>query len=83
MASGEPLAADRVIVAMGPWTQGLSASLGLPPVMGLQGYSIVMQPTAALPAEALFVEYESASGERPSLSAFRKCSRTTPGFASA
>lgn len=66
LANGEPLLADRVIIAMGPWTQRLAANLGLPPVMGLKGYSIVLQPEVTLPAEALFVEYEAADGERPS-----------------
>jgi glycine/D-amino acid oxidase-like deaminating enzyme len=66
IADGEPLAADAVVVAMGPWTNHLAA-LDLPPVHALEGTSLVFQlddaPTEPL---AFFVDYEGADGSRHS-----------------
>ena len=59
---GECIAADAVVVAMGPWA-GLAASwLPLPDVAGLKGYSITLAPSADVPAQALFVDYEDERG---------------------
>ena len=66
IADGEALSADKVIVAMGPWSQAFAAQLSLPPILGLKGYSVVLRPEAELPPEALFIEYESETGERSS-----------------
>lgn len=63
---GEPLRADAVVVAMGPWSDAFREPLGLPPVGGLEGYSIVLRPEQPVPAEALFVDYECADGAAPS-----------------
>ncbi len=63
---GEALEADAVVVAMGPWSDLLREPLALPPVGGLKGYSVVLEPRAPVPAQALFVDYESADGDRPS-----------------
>ncbi len=64
---GAELAADAVVVAMGPWSALAARWLPpLPPVAGLKGYSVVLAPTAPPPAQALFVDYESASGEHTS-----------------
>jgi glycine/D-amino acid oxidase-like deaminating enzyme len=61
---GEFLPADAVVIAMGPWS-GLAAQwLPLPPVWGLKGHSITLQPTTPIPAQALFVDYVTATGER-------------------
>lgn len=60
---GQLLPADVVVIAMGPWS-GLAAQwLPLPPVMGLKGHSITLRPAAPIPAQALFVDYVTASGE--------------------
>ena len=63
---GTEIAADAVVIAMGPWSILAAQWLPLPPVAGLKGYSVVLAPRAPVPAQALFVEYESASGERTS-----------------
>jgi len=63
---GTEIAADAVVIAMGPWSILAAQWLPLPPVAGLKGYSVVLAPRSAVPAQALFVEYESASGERTS-----------------
>jgi glycine/D-amino acid oxidase-like deaminating enzyme len=63
---GHVVAADAVVVAMGPWTSLASSWLPLPPVDGLKGFSVCLQPAAPVPAEALFVEYLEESGARVS-----------------
>ena len=63
---GVEIAATAVVVAMGPWSILATQWLPLPPVAGLKGYSVVLAPRAPVPAQALFVEYESASGEHTS-----------------
>ena len=63
---GAEVAADAAVIAMGPWSILAAQWLPLPPVAGLKGYSVVLAPSAPVPAQALFVEYENASGERTS-----------------
>ncbi|MFT5448371.1 MAG: glycine/D-amino acid oxidase-like deaminating enzyme [Gammaproteobacteria bacterium] len=63
---GESLQADAVVIAMGPWSDLFRDTLGLPPIAGLKGNSILLRPTEPVPAHALFVEYECADGTRPS-----------------
>ena len=50
---------NAVVIAMGPW----SNFEGLPPVYGLKGHSLVFRTGDAIPAEALFLEYQEAGGE--------------------
>jgi len=61
---GTLLGADTVVIAMGPWSGVAAQWLPLPAVTGLKGHSITLQPTAPIPAQALFVEYMTATGER-------------------
>ena len=63
---GAELAADAVVIAMGPWSILATQWLPLPPVAGLKSYSVVLTPRTPVPAQALFVEHETASGERSS-----------------
>jgi len=58
---GETLAADAVVVAMGPWTGRLAGRLGLPSVRGLKGYRVTLTGVD-LPAHALFMDYRTADG---------------------
>jgi glycine/D-amino acid oxidase-like deaminating enzyme len=64
---GEIVEGDAVVVAMGPWSNSGPNSgpsfEGLPQVHGLKGHSLVFRTGAAVPAEALFLEYEERSGE--------------------
>jgi len=53
--------ADAVVLAMGPWTGRLPRRLRLPRVRGLKGYSVTLRG-AAVPAQALFVDYRTADG---------------------
>ena len=61
---GQLLPADMVVIAMGPWSGMLTQWLSLPPVWGLKGHSITLQPPTPIPAQALFVDYVTATGER-------------------
>lgn len=61
---GQMVAADHVVIAMGPWSTAASEWLPIPPVMGLKGHSIILRPTRSVPAQALFVDYLSDHGER-------------------
>ncbi len=63
MVDGKRIAVDRVVVAMGPWSVLAAQWLPLPAVYGLKGYSIVLRPTAPLPAHALFLDHEDEAGE--------------------
>src|SRR5207245_10553568 len=58
---GEPLEADAVALAMGPWTGRAVGRLPLPSVYGLKGYSVTLAG-ADVPAHALFVDYRTADG---------------------
>lgn len=61
---GQSIPAEAVVIAMGPWS-GLAAQwLPLPPVWGLKGHSITLRPATPIPAQALFVDYVTATGER-------------------
>ena len=61
---GHTMPADAVVIAMGPWS-GMAANwLPLPPVAGLKGHSITLRPRTPVPAQALFVDYVTATGER-------------------
>lgn len=60
---GHLLPADIVVIAMGPWSGLMAPWLSLPPVWGLKGHSITLQPSTPVPAQALFVDYVTATGE--------------------
>ena len=52
----KPLAADAVVIALGPWSILAAQWLPLPAVYGLKGHSLVFETGDRLPAEALFLE---------------------------
>lgn len=60
---GETIEGDGVVIAMGPWSILATRWLPLPAVYGFKGHSLVFRTGDAVPAEALFLEYEEASGE--------------------
>jgi glycine/D-amino acid oxidase-like deaminating enzyme len=57
---GDVVAADAAAVCLGPWS-GRVAGLRLPRVHGLKGHSVTLAG-AAVPAQALFVDYRTADG---------------------
>ena len=63
LEGGEQIEGDGVVIAMGPWSLLASRWLPLPAVYGFKGHSLVFRTGDAVPAEALFLEYEEAGGE--------------------
>jgi glycine/D-amino acid oxidase-like deaminating enzyme len=61
--TGETIEGDAVVIAMGPWSILAANWLPLPPVYGLKGHSLIFRTGDAIPAEALFLEYQEESGE--------------------
>ena len=61
---GQHIQADAVVLALGPWTNTLAGSLQLPHISGQLGHSLVLKPSTseALPADCLFVSWQSKSG---------------------
>jgi glycine/D-amino acid oxidase-like deaminating enzyme len=74
---GEALEGDAVVIAMGPWSLLAAQWLPLPPVFGLKGHSLVFETGNAIPSEALFLEYEEATGSILSPEIFPRADGTT------
>jgi glycine/D-amino acid oxidase-like deaminating enzyme len=68
---------DAVVIAMGPWSIEASRWLGLPPVFGLKGHSLLFATGEALPPEALFLDYQEADGSRQAPELFPRPDGTT------
>ena len=62
LVDGEEIAADAVVIAMGPWSILAAQWLPLPPVFGLKGHSLVFDTGGGVPAEALFLECREKNG---------------------
>ena len=75
--AGEVLVGDAIVIAMGPWSTMAAQWLPLPPVYGLKGHSLVFDTGMRIPAEALFLEYQEASGAAHSPEVFPRADGTT------
>jgi glycine/D-amino acid oxidase-like deaminating enzyme len=75
--AGETVEGDAVVIAMGPWSLLATRWLALPAVFGLKGHSLVFETGAAIPAQALFLEYQEASGAMLSPELFPRADGTT------
>lgn len=65
VVDGQPLRADAVVLALGPWSRSAAAWLPLPRVGALAGHSLLFRPTVALSAHALFAS--DGSSDTPEL----------------
>jgi glycine/D-amino acid oxidase-like deaminating enzyme len=74
---GDPLKGDAVVIAMGPWSAIAARWLRLPPVYGLKGHSLIFETGHAVSADALFLDYEEASGSTVSPEVFPRSDGTT------
>ena len=74
---GEIIEGDAVVIAMGPWSVLAAGWLGLPWVFGLKGHSLIFETGARIPAEALFLEYQEATGAGHSPEVFPRADGTT------
>ena len=75
--SGEIVEGDAVVIALGPWSILATRWLPLPAVYGYKGHSLVFRTGEAIPAEALFLEYQEASGEILTPELFPRADGTT------
>jgi len=73
----EIIGGDAVVIAMGPWSIHAAAWLPLPGVFGLKGHSLVFETGTRIPAEALFLEYQEATGAVHSPEVFPRSDGTT------
>jgi len=62
---------------LGPWSMLAAAWLPLPGVFGLKGHSLVLETGAKVPAEAVFLEYQEATGAHLSPEVFPRADGTT------
>ena len=67
---GGVIAADAVVVAMGPWSLLAAAWMDLPAVYGQRSPSLVYDTGADVPAEALFLELHPATGDAMTVEVF-------------
>jgi len=74
---GATIAADAVVIAMGPWSTFEALGLEVPNVYGLKGHRLVYKTGSRIPAEALFLEYRDASGANYSPEVFPRADGTT------
>ena len=74
---GGALEGDAVVIAMGPWSILAAQWLPLPPVFGLKGHSLVFETGTEVPPEALFLEYEEATGALLTPEIFPRADGTT------
>jgi glycine/D-amino acid oxidase-like deaminating enzyme len=77
VVDGTTLAADAVLIAMGPWSAEAARWLPLPAVYGLKGNSLVLGTEAPLPGCAIFAEVEGADGEPHAPELFTRPDGTT------
>lgn len=74
---GRVIAADAVVIAMGPWSVLAARWMTLPPVFGLQSPSLVYDTGKDVPADALFLECQDDNGETVSVELFPRGDGTT------
>jgi glycine/D-amino acid oxidase-like deaminating enzyme len=74
---GETVEGDAVVIAMGPWSVLATRWLPLPAVYGYKGHSLIFQTGEAIAAEALFLEYQEATGEVLTPELFPRADGTT------
>jgi glycine/D-amino acid oxidase-like deaminating enzyme len=74
---GELVAADAVVIAMGPWSILAAQWMNVPPVFGLKGHSLVFDTGTDVPSEAVFLEVRERNGAQSSPEIFPRPDGTT------
>jgi glycine/D-amino acid oxidase-like deaminating enzyme len=74
---GGIIAADAVVVAMGPWSLKVAEWLVLPAVFGRRSPSLVYDTGIDVPAHALFLEYYEESGGVVTVEVFPRANGNT------
>ena len=61
---GADIPADKVVIAMGPWSGDAAKWLpNVPSISGQKAHSILVRPTEEIGAECLFTQFQNSSGE--------------------
>ena len=61
---GTIIPADKVVIAMGPWSGDAAKWLpNMPVISGQKAHSILVRPTQQIGAECLFTQFQNSSGE--------------------
>lgn len=74
---GDVLAADAVVVAMGPWSLLAAGWIDLPAVYGQRSPSLVYDTGTNAPADALFLDYHVENGDAVTVEVFPRADGTT------
>jgi glycine/D-amino acid oxidase-like deaminating enzyme len=74
---GETIAADAVVIALGPWSLRATQWLQLPLVYGLQSPSLVYDTAKDVPPEALFLDYQDESESIVTVEVFPRADGST------
>jgi glycine/D-amino acid oxidase-like deaminating enzyme len=74
---GETIAADAVVITLGPWSLRAAQWLRLPLVYGLQSPSLVYDTAEDVPAEALFLDYRDEDGNAVTVEVFPRADGST------
>lgn len=60
---GEVISADKVVIAMGPWSGDAVKWLpNVPSISGQKAHSILVRPTQPIGPECLFTQFQNSSG---------------------
>lgn len=70
---GEELAADAVVIAMGPWSGQAAKWLPVPDITGQKYASIVLRPQEEISNHMLFLSYKTSSGKDCLLACLTAC----------
>jgi glycine/D-amino acid oxidase-like deaminating enzyme len=73
----EIVEADAVVIALGPWSRFAQRWAPLPQISGLKGHSLVFDTGTAIPAQALFLEWQDEAGVLHSPEVFPRADGTT------
>lgn len=77
VVDGEVMAADAVVLTLGPWSLLAARWLDLPAVYGVKGHSILYRTGAEVPPEALFLQAREATGTMLTPEIFPRADGTT------
>jgi glycine/D-amino acid oxidase-like deaminating enzyme len=74
---GSVIEADALVIAMGPWSLLAAEWMSLPAVFGTRSPSIVYDTGGAVPAHALFLEYQDERGATITIEVFPRADGST------
>jgi glycine/D-amino acid oxidase-like deaminating enzyme len=74
---GDVLAADAVVIAMGPWSLLAAGWIDLPAVYGQRSPSLVYDTGTNAPADALFLDDHTENGDAVTVEVFPRADGTT------